>query len=663
MADSSLDNPSIDRDKFRCPICLEEVRNPKDLPCFHTFCKSCIQTYISSTAACTGDQSVKSIECPVCRKSITAPRNDVSSEEWASGLPKNKLIVSMSVDAEQKETSYCMFCLRNNEKVEAKHWCKTCTETVCDNCKSFHSRVPSLQNHKIVSLTNARDLNNDIEIDEPCPLHKGKYFEVFCQDHDQLCCSICFATKHRTCRKVEAIEDVAAEPNPMCPQLTPTAFTDALKKLEDIQEEYKNKVKKLNTRKQDICACTENKVEEIKALINKAHDQWMKQFEQKHSDAVGNIEIASDEVKRYAMTVQEAKTLLEKVVEHGSLKQIFVTRYKVRHQILEHVDCLCKLKIWDVVDDYNLPDTNFLNQVCKDEKFEDVKLLESPSGTMNVVENFASSLQNNRILQRRAIMAEKDWMKIKLENVSEFKLQSLVYFGLFVDDSKILLSVENSPSLQVYDVTDKTARCIYKYPCQSAPYSLCYSGESMDKVYVSFGTHVEHYQIELIGTVAIRKINTFQLEREMRAISRGSSVIFSRSNTERMICDTKFSVIHKTPCVKEGDRPFSSVSFHYDQQAFAFKGKNLIITDENNKEVMSCYLSTEWARGLAFDLQDNVLVCIRSDKLRQIKHGGGESRDIDLPGILDSYNVVLHPTGEKAMVLDYKKKFCVYNVV
>nr|XP_022297250.1 uncharacterized protein LOC111106742 [Crassostrea virginica] len=664
MADSRLDNPSIDRDKFRCPICLEEVRDPKDLPCFHTFCKSCIQTYISSTAACTGDQSVKTIECPVCRKSITAPRNDISSEEWASALPQNKLIVSMSVNAEQKETSYCMFCLRNNEKIEAKHWCKTCIETICDDCKTLHLRIPILQNHKFFNLTNARDLNNDIEIDEPCPLHKGKYFEVFCQDHDQLCCSICFATKHRTCRKVEAIEDVAAVLNPLSSQITPTCFTDALKNLEDIQKEYKNKVEKLNARKQEICACTETKIEEIIDLINKAHGQWIKQFNQHHSDAIGSIEIASDEVKRFAMTVREAKTLLQKVVEHGSPKQVFVTRHNVRHQILEHVDRLRNLKIWDVVEDYNQPDTNFLNQVCKDEKFEDVKLLESPFSTMDVVDKFASSLQNNKILQRRAIMAQKDWMKIKLEKVSASNLLSTrVFFGLFVDETKILLSVESPSSLQIHDVTNSTASCVYTHPCSSAPYGLCYSGESMDKVYVCFGTHIEHYQIEINGTVMIKKIETIQLEGKMRAISRGSSVIFARSNTERMICDTKFSVIHKAPCVMEGAQPFSSVSFHYDQQAFALNGKNLVILDENNKEVMNRSLSTSDARGLAFDLQDNVLVCIRSNKLRQMKHGGEESRDIDLPGIQNSYNVVLHPTGEKVMVLDFEKKFCVYNVV
>ena len=185
----------------------------------------------------------------------------------------------------------------------------------------------------------------------------------------------------------------------------------------------------------------------------------------------------------------------------------------------------------------------------------------------------------------------------------------------------------------------------------------------MDKVYVSFGTHVEHYQIEINGTVIIKKIETIQLESQMMAISRGSSVIFARSYTERMICDTKFSVIHKAAEWKmKGLRPFSSVSFHCDQQAFELNGKNLVIVDENNKEVLNCPLSTSNARGLAFDLQDNVLVCMMSNKLREIKHGGGKSRDIDLPGIQEAYNVVLHPTGEKVMVLDLNKTFCVYNV-
>nr|XP_034307808.1 E3 ubiquitin-protein ligase TRIM39-like [Crassostrea gigas] len=204
MAESKLENLPGSDDKFRCPICLEEVRNPKYLPCYHTFCKPCIQTYISSTAACSSDNSPKTIHCPVCRKSIQAPSDDASSEEWACSLPEDKLILSMSIDSDR----------------------------------------------------------------------------------------------------------------------------NFLKKLDALQEEYKDVLANLNAKKQEILTCTETKIEEVKSLIDKAHNQWMKQFEQKHSDAVGHIEIASDEVKRLATTVQEANTMLQRVLENGSTKQIFVTRHK-----------------------------------------------------------------------------------------------------------------------------------------------------------------------------------------------------------------------------------------------------------------------------------------------------------------------------------------------
>lgn len=66
---------------------------------------------------------------------------------------------------------------------------------------------------------------------------------------------------------------------------------------------------------------------------------------------------------------------------------------------------------------------------------------------------------------------------------------------------------------------------------------------------------------------------------------------------------------------------------------------------------------------MAFDLQDNIFICIMKNKLRHIKSEGGESRDIDLPGIQEAYNVVLHTTGEKILILDISKKTCFYKVL
>ena len=51
------------------------------------------------------------------------------------------------MDVEKKKNS-CIFCLRNNENFEAKHWYNTWFETICADgiyFFSFRSRLPSLQ--------------------------------------------------------------------------------------------------------------------------------------------------------------------------------------------------------------------------------------------------------------------------------------------------------------------------------------------------------------------------------------------------------------------------------------------------------------------------------------------------------------------------------------
>lgn len=88
-----------------------------------------------------------------------------------------------------------------------------------------------------------------------------------------------------------------------------------------------------------------------------------------------------------------------------------------------------------------------------------------------------------------------------------------------------------------------------------------------------------------------------------------------------------------------------------------------VVADQDNKVVLDKVLHISDPRGLAFDLQDNIFICTMNDTLRQIRRGGVESRNIALPGIQEAYNVVLHPTGEKVLILDIYNRFCVYKVL
>ncbi|XP_062618194.1 uncharacterized protein LOC134279792 [Saccostrea cucullata] len=659
MAESKKETPVDYQDSnenCHCPICLEKVRNPKNLPCYHTFCESCIQTYISSTATRTDNETLKSIECPVCRRCIEAPRNDISSEDWASELPQNKLLLSISVDPGQDENKFCLFCKRSEKVVPAKHWCKACMEAICEDCKSLHRNVPILQNHQIVNLSNIMEVNSEIEIEESCLLHKGKVLDLFCHDHQKLCCSVCHLKQHKWCKNVNTLEDIALDINRDKIQNTALKYVDLEKTVNDILSENLNKVSKLHTRKQEICLVTEEKVQEIKSLVDNAHALWLKRFEQNHADSVGNIELASEELRRFSTTVHEARTMLQSVLKSGSSKQLFVTNYKLQNQISNHITRLKSLDIWNFSEDYKQNNWDFLIQISNAKEFEDVVLSKLRS---TAVERILLSAQDN-ILQRRKTMSQKDWMKVNLRKLSQIELPEYAYYGLFVHDTRVIFSFTNQHSLKIYDISEATGECIHTEKCQDKPYGLCHSGLSLNEIYVSFENFITHYRIDAAEKIAFTKLRTIQLKEPMLAISRGPTAAFAANRSKRMICSLDFCVIHISAYKPEAV-PFVSSSLVSDLHSF-IRDDMVIVVDGNNKEI---FRSTrhENLRGLAFDLEDNILVCKhKTTKLKQFKYGESESREIGLEGMSETYNVILHPAGEKILVLDFSKKWCIYQI-
>ncbi|XP_062592862.1 uncharacterized protein LOC134254352 [Saccostrea cucullata] len=647
--DTPFDNP--ESDQCHCPICLEKVRNPKYLPCYHTFCESYIQTYISSTATRKDNETLKSmIECPVCRRCIEAPRNDISSEDWASELPKNKLILTLSVDPGQDENKNCMFCKRLEKTVLANHWCKSCIEAICEDCKSLHRAAPSLQNHKIVKLSNIKEVNSEIEIEESCPLHTGKVIDVFCHDHQELCCSVCLVKQHKLCKNVNTLEDKAHEVDRESIRKTAFKYISLEKTVQDILLENQNKVSELNTRKQEICMTTEEKVQEIKSLVDNAHAMWLKRFEQNHADSVGNIEIASEELRRFFTTVHEARTMLQSVLKSGSSKQLFVTNYKLQNQISDHITRLKSLDIWKFPEDYKQYNSDFLSQISNTNEFEDVVLSKQQSTAVD------------RILLGAQDMSKKDWMKVTFNKLSQITgFSERVYYGLFIHDTKIVLSLSDPPSLKIYDISKATGECIHTEKCQDKPHGICHSGLSLNEIYVSFKNFINHYRIDVAETTTFTILKTIQLEEPMLAISCGPTAAFAANDTKRMICSLDFSVIHSSAYKHSGVVPFVASSLISDLHCF-IRDEMVIVVDGNNKEI---FRSTRHGnlRGLAFDLKDNTFVCKhKSTKLKQFKCDKSESRDIVLEGMTETYNVILHPAGEKILVLDYCKKCCVYQI-
>lgn len=132
---------------IQCPVCLETYDRPRTLPCLHSFCSICLQGHITNAAQ---NSHFSSFLCPVCRSNTRPPRPYSGKDTWAEQFPINHWIVSIIDEAytsKQDDTLYC-------------------------------------------------------------DLHPDSKVNLYCFDHEAVCCAMCIATTHRKCERVDEIETI-----------------------------------------------------------------------------------------------------------------------------------------------------------------------------------------------------------------------------------------------------------------------------------------------------------------------------------------------------------------------------------------------------------------------------------------------------------------------
>ncbi|CAH1252220.1 TRIM56 [Branchiostoma lanceolatum] len=129
MASNDL-SEEIQEDILSCPICYHQLREPKALPCQHTYCCDCLQEL--ARRANNGQ-----FNCPECGKAITIPAQGVQA------FPTNFLVanvlqkVQQCKEEKQKQADETDMC--DVHRQEAQVVCDTCTILVCTAClKSGH---------------------------------------------------------------------------------------------------------------------------------------------------------------------------------------------------------------------------------------------------------------------------------------------------------------------------------------------------------------------------------------------------------------------------------------------------------------------------------------------------------------------------------------------
>ena len=214
MATSS---PSRIEHSLRCSVCLDVFKEPKVLPCCHTFCKACLKKIANSGSGSTerpqgrrsseqpntdGEEAQENeltLTCPQCRAHNVLPEGgvEVLLTNFAIDAELGNLEATQSL--QQEIPKQCSLCESTSDP--AVNYCDDCSFLLCDVCSKAHRRQKQYRGHTIRSV---------VEVDSSlltrtqrhssgliCTKHSSQTPQIYCESCDVLVCCECIVEGHR----------------------------------------------------------------------------------------------------------------------------------------------------------------------------------------------------------------------------------------------------------------------------------------------------------------------------------------------------------------------------------------------------------------------------------------------------------------------------------
>ena len=176
------------REDLACAICLDRLKEPKLLPCFHTYCKACLEGLLRKSKN-------EQITCPQCRSTHPLPTGG------AGGFPDDRVLenaLDLYTLKESQANDAALPCSMCTEDDPSVAHCSTCGKFLCDFCAKAHRRQVSFRDHKVVTLDQlSADAVKLLERPRYCSHHPEETLKLYCNTCQALICRDCSIVDHR----------------------------------------------------------------------------------------------------------------------------------------------------------------------------------------------------------------------------------------------------------------------------------------------------------------------------------------------------------------------------------------------------------------------------------------------------------------------------------
>ena len=259
------------RKEVTCSICLTIFKEPKILPCLHTFCAKCLQILWQQAGIEVGVNKI--IHCPQCREKV--PLSSVEKLPSSFSISRLVDIVEMQDRLNKEAPPMCQSCSSSTRAVAS---CTPCGIFLCAPCLDVHKTLKLTSSHQINSLDDIKSGKVTVPSildhkQEMCSIHPDKPLEMYCKQDKCLICLGCAVVQHRD-HKCDFISQIAKEEKQRINRTLPK-FGEQVEMVEQAAAKVKNTQEQLQERKEENTHYVNKVFEEITMALNERKQQLL----------------------------------------------------------------------------------------------------------------------------------------------------------------------------------------------------------------------------------------------------------------------------------------------------------------------------------------------------------------------------------------------------
>ncbi|XP_069133577.1 tripartite motif-containing protein 2-like [Argopecten irradians] len=641
MAEGGPDQVSIPKDSnqsdshlLECPICLEQLHQPRCLPCHHSLCQECLSTYITSEVSVKRNAAT-TFTCPVCR-TLTHPIDKTEDNgKWAEQFPVDKVVIELiKTKSGSTERHYCTYCEKTKEKkVLAQFWCKTTQCLFCESCKLNHHDIIHTNCDGIDIRTSAGKLLPRTEtLTKNCDKHNEK-IDYFCFDHKVFGCSKCIIVGHRKCNDVATTEDYCSTLDRNSTLKETTTY------LQEATDSLESAVKSLQQYLQSISDDKESALQSIDDM-EKRFIQRMKEMKKEITDdLIAKYKVESDNLK---VTSQKCERL--KFAMKNTIQSTATARQRNDHMgtILLYQRGQTELDAWkDFVKDMKM--TSSTVSLKHEAEFDGTRLnfgkivVRKQQKQFTDVPDLTKPLSECELKEVRKvnIKMKSDWSDCYARGV------------IITPDGSIVVGDDNNQKLKLIN-TDGDV--VDELKVDGRTWDLCLVDNTTVAAAIGNGVHVV--------TVTSSKLtlsNVINIGKTCHGITyrNGEFIVSSNTGVYRVTKDGKTQMLHRgtntIPTLTQDHRTGTLfIPYYYNNPGSTAIGS--LSTDNLHKDVMKVGVVSD-AFGVDVDGEGNVYVCgCESNKVVQMSGDGTNVRELLTAASGISNPLAISVYGDKLVV-------------